>query len=192
MRDRKSKKIGVLPTLLLCAGIASVIVAALIRSAPVRAQADELAPSVVVFSENFDGVTAPNLPSGWVATASGSSVPFATVNTIPDSAPNAVFTNDPFEGGDASLTTPSISLGNIRHKLIFRQRYQLDYEFDGGVLEIAIGAGSFTDIISAGGTFVTGGYDTPLVGGSLSGRQAWTGDSVNYVTTEINLPATAA
>lgn len=189
MRDRKSKRIGVLPTLLLCAGIASVIVAALIRSAPVRAQADELAPSVVVFSENFDGVTAPNLPSGWVATASGSSVPFATVNTIPDSAPNAVFTNDPFEGGDASLTTPSISLGNIRHKLVFRQRYQLDYEFDGGVLEIAIGAGSFTDIISAGGTFVTGGYDTPLVGGSLSGRQAWTGDSVNYVTTEINLPA---
>lgn len=180
------------PSLLLFAGIAAVIVGAIIRSAPVNAQADEIAPSVVVFSENFDGVTAPNLPAGWVATASGSSVPFATVNTIPDSSPNAVFTNDPFEGGDASLTTPSIPLGNIRHKLIFRQRYQLDYEFDGGVLELSIGAGSFTDIISAGGSFVSGGYDTPLVGGSLSGRQAWTGDSVNYVTTEINLPASTS
>ena len=33
------------------------------------------------------------------------------------------------------------------------------------------------------------GYDTPLVAGTLAGRNAWTGDSVNYVTTEINLPA---
>lgn len=177
---------------MVAAAVVGYLFVSLADSNTVNAQIGELSPSVVVFNENFDSVTAPALPAGWVATSSGASLPFATVNTIPDSAPNAVFTNDPFEGGDASLTTPSISLGNIRHKLIFRQRYQLDYEFDGGVLELSIGAGSFTDIIAAGGTFVTGGYDTPLVGGSLSGRQAWTGDSVNYVTTEINLPASTS
>jgi uncharacterized repeat protein (TIGR01451 family) len=33
------------------------------------------------------------------------------------------------------------------------------YFYDGGVLDIAIGSGSFNDIISAGGSFVTGGYN---------------------------------
>ncbi|CAN5351244.1 hypothetical protein BH10ACI1_BH10ACI1_27060 [soil metagenome] len=160
-----------------------------LRSAPVKAQTDELSPAVVVFSETFDSVTAPNLPAGWTVTNSGGSVPFATVTTFPDSAPNAVFTNDPFVTGNAALTTPPIALGNVRHKLTFRQRYQMDYEFDGGVLELSINGGAFNDIISAGGTFAVGGYNTPLVAGTLNGRNAWTGDSVNYITTEINLPA---
>ncbi len=172
---------------LMCVSVGSNPTHPMVLAQDVRA--DDLSPSVVIFNESFDSVTAPNLPAGWTTTSSGASLPFATVNTIPDSSPNAVFTNDPFQGGDASLTTPSIALGNIRHKLIFRQRYQLDYEFDGGVLEISIGAGAFTDIITAGGSFVSGGYDTPLVSGSLNGRQAWTGDSVTYVTTEVNLPA---
>ena len=160
-----------------------------LRSAPVKAQTDELSPSVVVFNETFDSVTTPNLPAGWTTTNSGLSQPFASVSNFPDSAPNAVFTNNPEFTGDAALTTPAIPLGNVRHKLIFRQRYQMDYEFDGGVLELSINGGAFNDIISAGGTFAAGGYDTPLVGGTLAGRNAWTGDSVNYVTVEINLPA---
>ena len=192
MKFRKTFRIGILPIAFIIVAIASVLVGTLTDSNGVNAQAADLSPAVVVFNETFDGVTAPNLPTGWTTTSSGASLPFATVNTLPDSAPNAIFTNDPFEGGDSSVTSPSIALGNIRHKLIFRQRYQLDYEFDGGVLELSIGAGAFTDIISAGGTFVTGGYDTPLVGGSLSGRQAWTGDSVTYVTTEINLPVSTS
>ncbi len=192
MKHRKTFRIGILPFVLIIVAVASVLVGTLTDADAVKAQTADLSPSVVVFNETFDGVTAPNLPAGWTTTASGASLPFATVNTLPDSAPNAIFTNDPFEGGDSSVTSPIIPLGNIRHKLIFRQRYQLDYEFDGGVLELSIGAGAFTDIISAGGTFVTGGYDTPLVGGSLSGRQAWTGDSVTYVTTEINLPVSTS
>jgi len=155
-----------------------------------RATKAQEAPNAVVFSENFDAVTAPALPAGWASTNSGLSVPWATVSTFADSSPNAVYANDPEFTGNSSLTTPAISLGNIRHKLIFRQRYQMDYEFDGGVLELSINGGAFTDIIAAGGQFVSGGYDTPLVGGSLSGRNAWTGDSVFYITTEIHLPAT--
>ncbi len=160
-----------------------------IRTVPVKAQDNPFAPNAIVFSENFDSVALPNLPAGWTTTSNGLSQPFKSVNNFPDSAPNAVFTNDPEFTGNADLTTPAIQLGNVRHKLTFRQKYQMDYEFDGGVLEISTNGGAFTDIVSAGGSFAFGGYDTPLVGGSLSGRNAWTGDSVNYVSVEVNLPA---
>jgi subtilisin-like proprotein convertase family protein len=162
------------------------------RTAPVRAQAeDEFSPSQVVFNESFDTVTAPALPAGWTATASGAITAFATVNTFPDSSPNAAFAPDPNTQGTSELTSPSIALGNLPHKLIFRHFYQTDFEFDGCVIEISINGGAFTDIISAGGTFVTGGYDTVLVSGTLSGRQSWTGQQAGYITTEINLPASA-
>ncbi len=156
---------------------------------PAKAHETEFAPTVVVFSENFDALTTPNLPVGWTTTNSGGSFPFTTLGTFPDSSPNAIYANDPFVEGTSSLTTPSIPLGNVRHKLIFRQRYQLDYEFDGGVLEISTNGGAFTDIITAGGSFVSGGYITQLVASDLIGRNSWTGDSINYITTEINLPA---
>src|SRR3712207_7058442 len=38
--------------------------------------------------------------------------------------------------GIAELVTPSIALGGVPHKLIFRHFYQTDFEFDGGVLEL--------------------------------------------------------
>lgn len=158
----------------------------------VSAQDDPLAPGAVAFSENFDSVTSPNLPAGWTTTNSGGSDPFKTVTTFADSPPNSMYTNDPFVTGDSAVTSPSISLGNVRHKLVFRQRYQMDYEFDGGVLEISIAGGAFTDIISAGGSFVAGAYDTPMVASTLSGRNAWTGDSISFITTEINLPASTS
>ena len=56
-------------------------------------------------------------------------------------------------------------------QLTFQNDYDLETGpgtdgFDGGVLEIRIGSGAFTDILAAGGNFVTGGYnsviDTPL------------------------------
>ncbi|HLM02833.1 MAG TPA: BACON domain-containing carbohydrate-binding protein, partial [Pyrinomonadaceae bacterium] len=168
-----------------------------LRSTPVAsAQAgeseDELAPAIVVFSEGFDNVTAPALPAGWTTAKSGDIEVFRTVTNNPDSPPNAVFVHDPNTQGVSELVSPAIALGNVQHKLIFRHFYQTDFEFDGGVLEISLNGGSFTDIVTAGGTFVTGGYDTPLLGSSLAGRRAWTGQQSGYITTEINLPANTA
>jgi subtilisin-like proprotein convertase family protein len=161
-----------------------------LRAAPVRAQAeDELIPSIIVFSESFDNVSAPALPAGWTTARSGEIDTFTTVTNFPDSAPNAAFVHDPNTQGIAELVSPAIALGNVQHKLIFRHFYQTDFEFDGGVLEISLNGGGFTDIVTAGGTFVTGAYDTPLVGSSLAGRRAWTGQQSGYVTTEIILPA---
>jgi hypothetical protein len=103
--------------------------------------------------------------------------------------PNCVYVNDPNTSGTSQLVSPSIALGSNRHQLVFRHFYATDYEFDGGVLEISTNGGAFQDILAAGGTFLSGGYDTPLVGGTLAGRQAWTGMQVGYITTKIILPA---
>ena len=63
------------------------------------------------------------------------------------------------------------------------------------MLEISIGGGAFTDIIAAGGSFVTGGYTGTISTGfsnPLAGRQAWSGNSAGFITTTVNLPAAAA
>ena len=80
--------------------------------------------------------------------------------------------------------------------MIFRNYYALEADkvngigFDGGVLEISIGGGAFTDIITAGGSFVTGGYNLTISTGfqsPIAGRQAWSGNSGGYITTIVNL-----
>ncbi|CAN5388366.1 hypothetical protein BH20ACI1_BH20ACI1_10470 [soil metagenome] len=66
-------------------------------------------------------------------------------------------------------TTPSVT---------FRNLYNLESTFDGEVLEISIGGGAFQDIITAGGSFVTGGYNSTLstaFGNPLPGRTAGQG-----------------
>src|SRR5262249_15307297 len=69
--------------------------------------------------------------------------------------------------------------------------YNLESGFDGGVLEISINAGAYQDIITAGGTFVSGGYNGTISTGfasPIAGRQAWTGNGANFLTTTVNLP----
>src|SRR4029434_1844913 len=79
-------------------------------------------------------------------------------------------------------------------QLTVRNSYTLEQLFDGGVLEISIGGGAFTDILAAGGSFVTGGYDATVslcCNNPLADRFAWTGNSNGFVTTTVNLPAAA-
>jgi subtilisin-like proprotein convertase family protein len=173
-------------------GLSAIIFSGVwLRSAPVKAQ-EELAPALIVFSENFDSLTAPALPAGWTTTRSGEIDVFKTVSDFPDSPPNAIFVNDPNTQGISELVSPAIALGNAQHKLVFRHFYQTDFEFDGCVLEISVNGGAFTDIVTAGGSFTSGAYDTPLVSSGLAGRRAWTGQQAGYITTEANLPASTA
>src|SRR5690606_25288331 len=58
-----------------------------------------------------------------------------------------------------------------------------------------IGGGAFQDILAAGGTFGSGGYNATIsgsFGSPIGGRQAWTGTSGGYRTTNVNLPAAAS
>ncbi len=66
--------------------------------------------------------------------------------------------------------------------------------YDGVVLDISINGGAFGDIITAGGSFITGGYDGAIssnYGNPLSGRMAWSGNSLGYITSAVVLPAAA-
>ncbi|HEX8736905.1 MAG TPA: proprotein convertase P-domain-containing protein [Pyrinomonadaceae bacterium] len=160
-----------------------------------HAQAEISPAAAGVFSENFDGVTAPALPPNWTAAVTGTGATvFATNMTNPNSAPNCIFTNDPNTVSSSEIVSPVIRVGANSPKVIFRHFYNSETGFDGGVLEIKIGSGAFQDIISAGGSFVAGGYNRTLstcCQNPLSGRQAWSGTSGGYVTTEVNLPPAA-
>ena len=64
--------------------------------------------------------------------------------------------------------------------------------FDGGVLEVSFDNGlTFQDILTAGGTFIAGGYNgsvSTCCGNPLAGRQAWTGSSGGFIQSTVNLP----
>jgi hypothetical protein len=163
----------------------------------------------VTLSQNFDAVTAPALPSGWIATqgtnaggfplwvtsSSGSPTPVA------DTAPNSAFTPDPSNVLDNRLATPSFTYG-AGARLSFRHNYNLEQQsptvaYDCGVLEISVNGGAFTDIVAAGGTFASGGYshtsiNTGFSNPLLPSRPNWSGNSGGFITTVVNLPSSAA
>ncbi len=158
--------------------------------------------SATTFAQDFDAVIPPALPSGWSTSVVESQVDWLTTSADSDTPPNSVFATDVPNSGVAYLYSPLIAVASGGAQLTFRQSYYFEYEttsrstyfYDGGVLDIAIGSGSFNDIISSGGSFVTGGYNGTLYTGSgnpLAGRQAWGGDSGGWITTAINLPAAA-
>jgi PKD repeat protein len=148
-----------------------------------------------VLSENFDACSPPALPFGWMSSATGGQTSWTTFSTNSDTSPNAAFSPDAGSAGVNELVSPVMNLGLLDSQLTFRQSYDLESGFDGGVLEIKIGDGGFSDVLSAGCSFATGGYTTTLAGdGSnpLNGRQAWTGNSGGFITTVLNVPVSAA
>ena len=147
-------------------------------------------------SENFDGVSAPALPAGWTASNPLGSAPlWGTTLFTPDTPPNAAFIDDPAGISDKRLDSPAFAVQSDAAQLTFRNNYSLDPFFDGGVLEISVNGGPFTDILAAGGGFLQGGYNGSVTVGELNpldGRRVWTGSSNGYTTTTVNLPPTAA
>ena len=150
--------------------------------------------------QNFDGVVAPALPAGWTTTQdSGTTgITWATTTTGPDTAPNSAFANDPAAVNISSLVSPAVPISSTSAQLKFRNKYITESTFDGMVLEIAnptVAAGAFQDIITAGGSFVSGGYNATISTGfssPIGGRMAWSGTSAGgYVDTVVNLPASA-
>jgi uncharacterized delta-60 repeat protein len=151
---------------------------------------------ITTLSENFDGINAPALPAGWTATTIQNGINFVTTTTNPDTAPNSMVALDPETvGGGTDLTSPSISITAPAAILSFRNRYDTEAHWDGGVLEISIGSSAFQDILTAGGSFIEGGYNDTLgangANNPLAGRRAWSGNSNGYLTTTVQLPASA-
>ncbi|HVG20114.1 MAG TPA: M36 family metallopeptidase [Blastocatellia bacterium] len=155
-----------------------------------------------VFSpfEGFDGVTAPALPAGWTSSVSGAGAPWTTSAVASDTAPNAASTTLAATTGTSQLLSPTINVPPTgKNQLSFRHSFNSEFEWDGGIVAISINGGSFFDVLDAGGSFETGGYTFALTSAAdgntnttLRSRAAWTGDSGGFITSTINLPASAA
>jgi hypothetical protein len=155
-------------------------------------------------TQSFDAETPPGLPAGWTTqliTGLTGDIAWETTASFFDSAPNSVYTNDPTHVTDKVLVSPPFTgLGGAQ--VSFRNRYDLENSsgtptlaYDGGVLEIRIGAGAWQDIIAAGGAWVSGGYNAAVsssFGNPLAGRAAWSGASAGgFITTAVTMPAAA-
>ena len=162
-----------------------------------------LGKPVTPLSEGFDGVTARALPAGWTSTTSGGGVPWVTSTALRDNRPNAAFAAEPTNSGLTELLSPIIPVATASAQMTFRNNFNTETDpadwstaYDGGVLEIRIGAGQFMDILAAGGAFVSGGYNRTIASTNtdnpLAGRAVWGGLSGGFITTTVNLPAAAA
>jgi uncharacterized repeat protein (TIGR01451 family) len=162
----------------------------------------------VIFSQDFEPFL--QLPPGWVATnASGTYPPWEITRCgvpLPAaySQTNAASIDCSNSISDKRLDSPPIPISSSGALLRFRNNYKLSATsgilsppvgFDGGVLEISMNGGAFTDIVAAGGSFVSGGYTAVIssnYGSPIAGRMAWSGISPGFVETAVNLPPTAA
>jgi len=151
------------------------------------------------YTQTFDTVTAPALPSGWTTSATGAELNWVTQTVTNNTPPNSAFCPDVSNIGTSDLLSPAILLPAGLSILSFAHSYDLETNtatdgFDGGVLDIKIGTNAFADILAAGGSFIANGYDHSInsgFGNPLGGRQGWSGTSPGFVTTIINLPANA-
>lgn len=190
--------------LLIAAGIGMFAIYA--TAAEIR-RPDRCAPcsSLATSSENFDLVTPPALPAGWLATnALGPPPLWVTSNSgLPapptDTPPNAAFIDDPGELSDKRLDSPAFSFfERCCVQMSFRHNFNLEASavdpnlgFDGGVLEFSTDGGNTFEEIPAS-AFLMGGYNRTITadrGSPIAGRQAWSGDSGGFITTVVNLPA---
>jgi Metallo-peptidase family M12B Reprolysin-like len=154
----------------------------------------------VSLSQNFDAATAPALPTGWTSVqTSGTALNWTTSTTTPNSGPNAAFGNEVATVNAVALVSPAVTIGSASSQIKFRNQFNLEAAaapttgYDGTVLEYSTDGGTtWTDVITGGGTFVSGGYTSTISTGFMSpiaGRMAWSGSSGGYIDTVVNLPA---
>ncbi len=159
------------------------------------------------FLENFDDSEGKSLPPGWTTSAEGGQTEWTISSEQADSPRYSAFSPDPRVVGVNELVSPEIPIRSPQAELRFRNWYELETTFlrnrlyDGSVLEISISGGKWTDILDAGGSFVSGGYDYGLIDSCcqnpLAGRRGWSGRSGNnleseFIDTIVDLPASAA
>ena len=151
-------------------------------------------------TENFDGVSAPGLPSGWVASnpIPGDGIMFVTTTTSPDSAPNAAFIPDQ-DGISDKVLDRQMTVNSASPTLTFRNNFNSEFSdgifWDGGVVEISapnVSGGDFLDFTDShiGGSCSAGCYTGEISGKAnnpLAGRMAWSSNSGGYINSNLNL-----
>ncbi|MGE4073289.1 MAG: hypothetical protein AB7E72_19130 [Lysobacterales bacterium] len=152
------------------------------------------------FSENFDGVSVPNLPVNWSASNpfAGNGVRWQTISSgtpSAHSAPNSVVVDDEATITDKVLVGPPLRVTAVPFALNFQLFFNVESSFDGVVLEVSVNGGSYMDVTALGGSFSSNGY-TGVISQNffspIAGRNAWTGNSGGYVPVTLTHPGNAA
>lgn len=152
-------------------------------------------------TENWDNVTAPALPPGWVASNPdpGDGTMWVTSSTSPETAPNCAFVPDQDGISDKVLDRQNVTINSSAAVFSFRNNFDLEFSDvtcgDRYTFEVAapnISGGDFLDITDprVGAKFVTGGYNCDIGGranGPITGEMAWGASSGGYIDTVINL-----
>lgn len=165
----------------------------------------------IALSQDFDRTQQGGVPQRWVrssSTASSILVPrdWSVSAARSQSGPKSMFSPDPNQVGENELRTPVFLVGTANARLSFHHWYDLETTFlrnrlyDGSVLEIRMGEGPWQDILAAGGSFESGGYDGTIDSccqNPLAGRSGWSGRSgidqtPQWVAASVRLPASAA
>lgn len=143
--------------------------------------------TTTLINEGFDGVAAPTLPTGWTATRPVSQSGDQTWRTSTPgliSDPNSVSVGAYGHRTDMILESPAFAAGSAtKVQFYFAMNLQAmtgqfsGDKIDGGVLEIKIGTGNWTDFVAAGGSFPEGeGYTHRIAStqsNPLGGRMGW-------------------
>jgi hypothetical protein len=150
------------------------------------------------FLDDFE----PQAEPGWtVDTAVNESPGSAPWTLVTDPAAHSVtqsFNSDAAgtEIKDDRLVSPA-QRPSATSRLSFWHRFNFQDGFDGGVLEVSSNGGPWQDVLAAGGSFISGGYNGTIATGTespIAGRSAWTGLSGSIPTmtqVEVNLGALA-
>jgi hypothetical protein len=144
--------------------------------------------------ENFDAVSPPAMPSGWLSSSTSGSNTWTTSATTSHLGPNNAFSPNVAVVSDTQLTSPQFTVTQESQQVRFFHSYNLENTYDGGVLEISVDGGSFVDMLAAGGQFLAGGYVSTLstaYSNPIGGRSAWTGNSAGYRETSVQLPSSS-
>lgn len=158
----------------------------------------------IALQEKFD--RSGNLPVGWSTGSSGGQRNWVISDNRQVSPRNSAFSSCSTQVGINYIETPSFQINSNQAELSFKNWYELESTFlrnklyDGAVLEIKIGDRDWSDIESAGGFFLQGGYDGVIDSccqNPLAGRRGWSGKSgvnqtAEFITTKVKLPASSA
>jgi len=154
-------------------------------------------------SQNFDAVSAPKLPFGWLSSSTTAGAKWVTTSFESDSAPNSAVCAGPAIASRTMLYAPAFFLPKVPTSISFRQHFffekgSINYFNDGGRIYFIPSQfesyGENFEWTNQGGSFVQGGYNAIISSPSsfISGGAAWGGDSVNYITTIASLPLGSA
>ncbi len=149
----------------------------------------------IALEEGFESTQSPSLPAGWLADIAIGGATWRTVTDAAADGAQSAGVQAPTTVADTRLVSPVFAVDTAEAVLSFRQRFALENGFDGAVLEMRVDGGTFVDVLSAGASFLEGGYGGAVSAdwsNPLAGRAAWTGASGGWRDVRVALPASLA